>query len=148
MFDPSMQPKASPKFKKSKPPEEPVKKRDSQPVESSSPVKKSSISDEELQNQLKAVKEKHKEMEIQLEAFLTKSGLSKEAIKTFLDNPNNFSSSGWKILQSKRENLTKKIWDYVGGEKSQEAASIKSKQKLKNATIQKECVFQRFQEIY
>lgn len=139
MFDPSIQPKASPKFKKSTPGKEPSKAEEP-PMAESPPEptpKGSKISDEELKKQLSLAKEKHKEIEQQLETFLMKSGLSKEMIKTFLDNPNNFTTAGWKILQSKRDNLTQKIWDHIGGEKSDEATLIKAKQKLKGASVQK-----------
>jgi vacuolar-type H+-ATPase subunit D/Vma8 len=131
MFDPSLQPKSSPGFKKSK-----IKSEESsvpeQPMEQT--IKGSKISDQDLKAQLEMAKNHHKLIEQQLEAFLMKSGLSKEMIKTLLDNPNNFTDAGWKILKAKRDHLTKKVWDQISGE---EAATIKAKQKSKAASAQK-----------
>ncbi|MBA3722417.1 MAG: hypothetical protein H0W88_08440 [Parachlamydiaceae bacterium] len=77
------------------------------------------------------MKKMHDEIEVKLDEVYRKSGLDFKNIRTYLDNPSNFTSQEWERIQNQRNNL----WQQIG--ESPAATHIKEKKLLDTDTEKK-----------
>ncbi|MCE2982513.1 MAG: hypothetical protein LW832_02990 [Parachlamydia sp.] len=59
----------------------------------------------DVQNMIGKAKQLHDEIDRHLDDLFQKSGWSIKQIRTYLDNPNNFSSADWEKIQGERKRL-------------------------------------------
>ena len=84
-------------------------------------------SNSEVNQMFEKIYEMRSEILAKLDLFCEKTGISKEEIQNFFDNPDNFSPQKWEQVQVKRQSLEQQIISIFG----QGAAPQKSNQKLK-----------------
>jgi hypothetical protein len=63
----------------------------------------------DVEKMIKKVREMHDEIDRKLDDIFQKSGWSTKQIKTYLDNPNNFSPEEWERVQYERKTLIKSL---------------------------------------
>lgn len=54
---------------------------------------------------IEQIKQKHNEVDLMINEVLEKTGWTPKYLKTFLDNPNNFSNEEWEGVQKQRKEL-------------------------------------------
>jgi len=93
------------------------KKEDLKPKKESSSGSKISESKgahKETIEMLTKMKRMHREIELKLDESYEKLGMSPQAIKNFLENPNNFTNEEWENLQTQRQGILKKLESELG----------------------------------
>lgn len=91
-------------------------KKEPDPPLSSNSTKKISLStgNPELDERLKIFEKSHDDLKKQIDDIFLQSGMTQKTITDYLNNPNNFSSTQWALIQQQREQLQEKIWKMVG----------------------------------
>lgn len=56
----------------------------------------------------------HDDIQRKLEDAYQQAGLTKKDISQYLDDPKNFPSYQWEVIQKQRKDLANKIWSMVG----------------------------------
>lgn len=59
----------------------------------------------DMKEVIESFKKKHDEIQLKLEEIYAKVGLSSHTLKSYLDNPSNFTKEQWDFLQKEREDL-------------------------------------------
>lgn len=68
----------------------------------------------EMREMIDKIKEMHDQLNRKLEATYAQLGWDPKAIKSFLDNPNNFTPQQWNLLQKERKALLGDMWSKLG----------------------------------
>lgn len=86
----------------------------------------------------KEVRQKQEELNRRLDEAYSSLGHTRDSLKDFLDNPNNFSDTTWKSLKQQREEYEQKIDKMVYSETTQElkqAAKRQEERKRKGKSV-------------
>ncbi|WP_213105461.1 hypothetical protein [Candidatus Protochlamydia amoebophila] len=88
----------------------------------------------DVENMISKVKILHDEIDRKLDDIFQKSGWTSKQIKTYLDNPNNFTVDEWEKVQRDRQ----KLMNTLKTGKDLQAASISSVQTEQNSKLTRE----------
>lgn len=94
--------------------QKPLKKKVSESPSSANAAPLAPLSDTDVKSMLERMHFMNKDLENKLESVYTKTGMPKEEIHNFLENPNNFSSTVWNKIQEDMTSLEQKVWAAVG----------------------------------
>ena len=86
------------------------------------------IDDKELQQIIKRIKEMDEDLQKKMDRVCELSGMSRNEVSTFLENPSNFHPEQWKLMQGEKEQLEKQFYSMVGIELKKKKALKKKKQ--------------------
>lgn len=76
----------------------------------------------------KEVRQKQDELNRRLDDAYSSLGHTRDSLKDFLDNPNNFSDTVWKSLKQQREEYEQKINQMIGSEATQQLKQTAKRQ--------------------
>ncbi len=96
--------------------------------------------DPEVENMLNAMKDMHKDIDNKLRKIYEISGLKREQILSYINDPNNFSPEEWQILQARRDQVENKLLSFLGPKvqaereriKNQELGKVQANEQAKN----------------
>lgn len=81
-------------------------------VPSITPTKAESVNREELQRRYKDAMEKCAEIRTLTDRVYAASGLSRDEVERYLENPSNFTPQTWKALEQYRQELERRLGKY------------------------------------
>ncbi|PJD96127.1 MAG: hypothetical protein CK425_06910 [Parachlamydia sp.] len=97
---------------------------------------KKSYSDSEMTQMLEKINKMRRDLEKKLEDLHDQSGLTKEQLQAYLDNPQNVGTPQWQKIQQRREELSEKLYGMIGAEERIRAAK-KNQEVEKNTKARK-----------
>lgn len=81
---------------------------------------------DEINEALDKITQMHDELKRKLEETYEKSGWSIQEIQSYLENPSNFDTAEWEMVQQERKYLSEQVWSWVGND-----AKLRAKKKEK-----------------
>lgn len=94
----------------------------------------SDLSSSDVREIMEKAAKMHDELEQKLEETYQKTGWQRQAIKQFLENPNNFSKSEWELVQRQRDYLVNQTWSLITEE---EKTRLLHEEKKKQSQVNK-----------
>jgi hypothetical protein len=98
---------------------------------------KKSYSDSEMTQMLEKINKMRRDLEKKLEDLHDQSGLSKEQLQAYMDNPQNVGTPQWQKIQQRREELSEKLYGMIGAEERIRAMAKKNQEVEKNTKTRK-----------
>lgn len=98
---------------------------------------KKSYSDSEMTQMLEKINKMRRDLEKKLEDLYDQSGLSKEQLQAYMDNPQNVGTPQWQKIQQRREELSEKLYGMIGAEERIRSMAKKNQEVEKNTKARK-----------
>lgn len=70
--------------------------------------------DPEVETMLTAMKDMHKDIDNKLRKIYELSGLKRDQIASYINDPRNFTAQEWEILQARRDQVENKLLSFLG----------------------------------
>lgn len=111
------------------------------PTPSHPPISTKAVKlDPEVEKMLTSMRDMHKDIDNKLRKIYEISGLKREQILSYINDPNNFTHEEWQVLQARRDQVENKLLSFLGPKvqaereriKNQELGKVQANEQAKN----------------
>lgn len=90
------------------------------------------LADADIETMFNKMRKMDEDLQNRMERICELTGMSRHEVKSFIENPNNFTSSQWQKVQQEKDELERKIYASIGMKAKQQIAKKKKKKITKS----------------